>query len=372
MRLSAKKFLFLAAVGLLACPSFGESIQTGQSSTDMSGNLQLQWLGKSAPGNILNAEIMLSLGMLPDTLAGRFAAKTSMARVSLDFHPPKILDITLSMPFLIKQGPDGFTGPFGDLSVDICKEWGKDENFLTALTVGLPTGFATIQQKNSILSGVTYLDPIDQPGNGLFDAQVRACYAFLQEWGFLNVGASYFAGLFAIRTSEYGYDTANQTISHPSMQFQVARDGLGATNDAGVRTPDRLSVFANLGIKTDMLMHCFAIGYTHSMESGLIYNLTPGATLNTYSTRDSAVASLHGNLDTTYQVVGEQSNSAWVYLAKTTTQVRSDPYLTIQYNVEKSDMAFPVFLGAMLRLDIDKSLMFGGLSVGLGFRFPVY
>jgi hypothetical protein len=186
------------------------------------------------------------------------------------------------------------------------------------------------------------------------------------------VGASYFAGLFAIRTSEYGYDTANQTISHPSMQFQVARDGLGATNDAGVRTPDRLSVFANLGIKTDMLMHCFAIGYTHSMESGLIYNLTPGATLNTYSTRDSAVASLHGNLDTTYQVVGEQSNSAWVYLAKTTTQVRSDPYLTIQYNVEKSDMAFPVFLGAMLRLDIDKSLMFGGLSVGLGFRFPVY
>jgi hypothetical protein len=320
---------------------------------------------------------MLSLGMLPDTAAGRFAVKTSMARVSLDFHPPKFLDITLTMPFLIKQGPDGFTGPFGDLSVDLGKKWGKEENVLTALTLGFPTGYGAIQKPNSQgnVDGVTFLDPDNQPGNGLFDACVRVSYAFIQDWGFINVGGAYYGGFFAIRTNNYGYDTLNQSISHESMQFQLARHSLGAINEAGVLTPDRFSISADIAIKADMLMHCFNFGCSFPMESGKIYNLTQKATNNSYSTMDSAVASLqrqYGASDTTFQVVGVQGDGQWVYLQKSVANLRTDPYITFQYNVEKNDLAFPVFLGAMLKLDVDKSLMFGGLSVGLGFKFPVY
>jgi len=43
---------------------------------------------KKRARNILNAEVMLSLNVAR-YLAGRFAAKTSMARVSLDFSPAK-------------------------------------------------------------------------------------------------------------------------------------------------------------------------------------------------------------------------------------------------------------------------------------------
>lgn len=374
MHFAPNKLALIAATALCALNAFGDPIQTGEGSTDVSGNMQLKWLGRSLPGNFLSAEIMLSLGMLPDTSDGRFSGKVSMARVGLDFHPPKILDVKLSMPFLVKQGPEGFTGPFGDMDLDICKKWGKNENFLTALTIGFPTGYSAIQKPNSqgTVDGVTFLDPENQPGGGLFDAQVRASYMFLPDWGFVNLGGVYSAGLFAIRTSEYGYDTVNQRISHMTMQFQVARDGLGATNEAGVLTPDRVCLYADFGIKTEMLTHCLSIGYTHPLESGKIYNLTEGATNNSYSTIDSAIASLHSDGDTTYQVVGQRSNGQWVYLQKTTTAVKTVPYLTLQYNVEKSDMAFPIFLGAMFRFDLDNQIKFGGLTVGLGFKFPVY
>jgi len=40
--------------------------------------------------------------------------------------------------------------------------------------------------------------------------------------------------------------------------------------------------------------------------------------------------------------------------------------------VEKNDMAFPIFLGAMFKFDLDNQIKFGGLNVGLGFRFPVF
>ena len=197
---------------------------------------------------------------------------------------------------------------------------------------------------------------------------------FLPDWGFINLGGAYSAGLFAIRTSEYGYDSAHDNMSHVAMAFQVARDGLGATNEAGVLTPDRLSLFTDFGFKTEMLVHCFSIGYFQPMESGKIYNLKQLATGLSYTSKDSAVAFLqqkYTNPDTSFEVVGKRGNDQWVYLEKTTAAVKTVPYLTLQYNVEKSDMTFPVFLGAMVRLDFDNSVKFGGLAVGLGFKFPV-
>jgi hypothetical protein len=377
MRFAPNKLALIAAAALCALNAFGDPVQTGEGSTDLSGNMQLKWLGKSLPGNFLSAEVMLSLGMLPDTSDGRFSGKVSMARVGLDFHPPKVLDVKLSMPFLVKQGPDGFTGPFGDMDLDICKKWGKNENVQTALTIGFPTGYSAIQKPNpqGTVDGVTFLDPENQPGNGLFDAQVRASYMFLPEWGFVNVGGAYSAGLFAVRTSEYIYDTSTQKASRKSMDFQIARDGLGATNEAGVRTPDHISISADLGIKTDMLMQCFSLGFSFPMESIKIYNLMGNTTQFTRSTRDSVTDSLqhlYSGTDTTFQVLGEQPNQAWYYLQKWTHEIKADPYLTIQYNVEKNDMAFPIFLGAMFKFDLDNQIKFGGLNVGLGFRFPVF
>ena len=65
------------------------------------------------------------------------------------FIPGKVLDLKLSMPFLIKQTPDGKTGPFGDMLLDVSRSWGTLNMFAAGLTLNFPTGYSTIMSDDT-------------------------------------------------------------------------------------------------------------------------------------------------------------------------------------------------------------------------------
>ncbi|HMD69029.1 MAG TPA: hypothetical protein VKF42_09150, partial [Chitinivibrionales bacterium] len=277
-------------LGALVFSASGQPMQVGENSLGLSGDLHLKWIGKGIAGKLIDAEIVLGETMIADSSKlggsqydGLFRTKITQALVSFYVHPGKILDLKLSMPFLIKQGPDGKTGPFGDLLVDVSRSWGTLNVVAAGLTLNFPTGYSTIMSDNT-----TFLSPENQVGSGLFGATVRASYGFAPDWGIINMGASYSAGLFAIRTSEYGYDPNADNINYDTKAFQVARDGWAARNDAGVVTPDHIGLFADFGIKSETVNHGISVGYYYPAAPMGYETLDKGNTASTFSTKAQA------------------------------------------------------------------------------------
>ncbi|HUI93868.1 MAG TPA: hypothetical protein VLX68_16615 [Chitinivibrionales bacterium] len=374
---TCKAIPFIAVVALVFAAS-SQTMQVGENSLGVSGDMNLRWIGKGIPGKLFDADVILSEGMIADSSKlygsaydGLFRTKTTEALASLYFHPGKVLDLKLSMPFLIKQGPEGKTGPFGDLMLDIGRSWGTTNLFSAGLTLGFPVGYSTIMSDNT-----TFLSSENQVGNGLFSATARASYAFAPDWGIINIGASYAAGLFAIRTSEYGYDQVTDEITYDTKAFQVARDGWGAKNDAGVVTPDRIGLFADFGIKTEVVNHGFSIGYYYPTQLFSGYDvLSRGNTASPFATRTLAQAFLDASdtvADQKSFVAGQKTDSTWAYVTKTTLHTKAFPWFIVQYNIEKNDPSFPIFLGGMVKMDYDDRLNFSGFSLGIGFKFPIY
>jgi hypothetical protein len=363
-------------LGALVFSASGQAMQVGENSLGLSGDLHLKWIGKGIAGKLIDADIVLSEAMIADSSTingsqydGRFRVKITQALVSFYLHPGKVLDLKLSMPFLIKQGPDGKTGPFGDMVLDVSRSWGTLNMVSAGLTLGFPTGYSTIMSDNT-----HFLSPESQVGNGLFGATVRASYGFASDWGIIDIGASYSAGLFAIRTSSYGYNPITDNITYDTKAFEVARDGWGARNDAGVVTPDHIGLFADFGIKTETVNHGIGIGYYYPAAPMGYETLDKGNTASPFSTKALAQEYLdtsnHAS-NTTYFAAGQRADNTWEYLSKTTFTKKTFPSLTLQYNIEKNDMVFPIFLGGMVKLDYDNRLNFGGFSLGVGFKFPV-
>ncbi len=363
-------------LGALVFSASGQPMQVGENGLGLSGDLHLKWIGKGIAGKLIDAEVVVSEAMIADSSKlggseydGMFRTKITQALVSFYVHPGKVLDLMLSMPFLIKQGPDGKTGPFGDLLVDVSRSWGTLNMVAAGLTLNFPTGYSTIMSDNT-----TFLSSENQLGSGLFGATARASYGFAPDWGIINVGASYSAGLFAIRTSEYGYDPNTDNINFDTKTFQVARDGWAARNDAGVVTPDHVGMFADFGIKTETVNHGISVGYYYPTAPMGYEILDKGNTASTFSTKAQAQEYLDSSnhaSSTTYFVAGQRADNTWEYLSRTTFTTKALPSLILQYNIEKNDMLFPIFLGGMVKMDYDNRLNFSAFSLGVGFKFPV-
>jgi hypothetical protein len=372
--------LHCKALAFLICTIsfFGASaqvIQVGESNIGVSGEMQLKWTGKGIPEKLLEMEMVFSQSMLADNTSfdGTFNYKTTSARLSLSYHPKNIVDIKVGMPFLLKQGIDGKTGPFGDLSADVSHSWGETNRLVTGLTLGFPTGYASIMKDDDDL---TFYSAENQPGCGLYSASVRASYAFVPDWGIFNIGATYWAGLFSWRTSEYGVDTSTseKKILYLNKAFEFARDGWGARNDAGVYRPDYVCIYSDFGIKTETVNHGISIGYSYPVAPNKYDVYTKSNTPTPFYTKDAAQMFLDtGNhaADQKYFVAGQLSDTTWEYLKKTTVSKTSIPSLTLQYNIEKNDLLFPIFLGCMVKFNYENRLNFGGFSMGIGFKFPV-
>jgi hypothetical protein len=364
---------FVSAVFVFC--THGQPMQVDENSLGISSDLHLKWIGKGIQGRLFDAEVVLSEAMIADSTNGSqytgfFRTKTTQALVSLLLHPGKIVNLKLSMPLLIKQGPDGKTGPFGDMALDLSGRWGATHLFSAGLTLGFPVGYSDIMKDNT-----TFLTSENQVGNGLFSATMRASYGFAPGWGIINIGASYSAGLFAIRTSEYGYDPNKDLITYDTKAFQVARDGWAAKNDAGVVYPDRIGLFMDFGLKTETVNHGISIGYYYPTQFSSGYDsLGKYYTPTPFATRTLAQAYLDAGDTIPNQksfVAGQRMDSTWACVTRKTLYRKIFPSLALQYNIEKNDLLFPIFLGGMVKMDYDNRLNFGGFSLGIGFKFPV-
>jgi hypothetical protein len=363
----------LLACAVMFSAAFSQTMQVGESHLGVSNDPQLKWIGNGIPGKIIDMEFVFSQAMISNNsnFDGKFDYKNTTARLGLYFRPKDIVDCKLSMPFLLKQGPEGKTGPFGDLSADISRSWGTTNKVIAGITIGVPIGYSSISQDTN---EVDFLPPQIQPGSGLFCGTLRTSYAVVPEWGIINVGASYQAGIFAIRTYEYGFtaDTVKKLskILLDSKRFEFARDGWGARNDAGVTRPDYLGVFADCGIKTETVNHGISIGYFYPTAPNKYEKyskvITPVRFEEIFFHSSNQVE------NASYIFLGQQSwDNNWVYLKKTTSSKPAFPCLTLQYSIEKNDLTFPIFLGTIMKFDYDNRLNLSGFSVGLGFKFPV-
>jgi hypothetical protein len=353
----------------------------GSSAGSASGDVMVKWIGNGVSGALFDAELIMSEGALTDSSLirgseydGKLRLKTTTALLSLYYHPPKIMDIKLSMPFLLKEGNTANTGGFGDLLLDLCRKWGTSGNMQTGLSLIVPTGYATIMN-----TGKEPLASDNQLGGGLFGLSLRPfSYTFDFDWGIINLGESYSGGLFAIKTTEYGCDSMASKITSLHQEFQFAREGWGARNDAGVFSPDFLGVFADFGIKTQGYTQGFSINYSYPLAQGNVeirdvlttYSLTLPTKAAAQTYVDTSTTSHHG--DTTNIVLRQVNDGSWYYLEKAPTSRKTPPSLTLQYTIEKSDMMFPILVGGIVKLEYANRLNFAGIAFGLGFKFPVY
>ena len=351
----------------------------GSSAGSATGDVLVKWIGNGVSGALFDAELIMSEGALTDSSLvrgseydGRLRIKTTTALLSLYYHPPRIMDIKLSMPFLMREGISTNTGGFGDLLVDLCRKWGASGDIQTGLSLILPTGYADIMN-----SGMEALSSDNQLGGGLFSLSARGSYTFDFDWGIINLGGSYSGGFFAIRTTNYGYDTLNVRVYPVDQEFQYAREGWGARNDAGVFSPDYLSVFADFGIRSQGYTHGFSINYSYplaqsNVEIRSVNETYFAAHLPTKALAQTYVDTTAPHGDTTNIVLNQNGDGSWNYLTKTPTPRPTPPSVTLQYTIEKSDMMFPILVGGIVKLEYANRLNFAGVSFAVGFKFPVY
>jgi hypothetical protein len=351
----------------------------GSSAGSATGDVIVKWIGNGVSGTLFDAELIMSEGTLADSSLvggshydGRLRLKTTTALLSLFYHPPRIMDIKLSMPFILKEGNTANTSGFGDLLVDLCRKWGTSGNMQTGLSLMIPTGYADIMSTAS-----QPLSSENQLGGGLFGFSVRPfCYEFDFDWGIINVGGTYSGGLFAIRTTDYGYDAQHGKLLTLHKDFQFAREGWGARNDAGVFSPDYLGIFGDFGIKSQGYTHGFSLNVSFPLAQSNVEIRDIGITNDgNISTKAAAQAYLdttayasHG--DTTNIALAPMTGGYWYYLQKAPTSRKTPPSATLQYTLEKSDMMFPILVGGIVKMEYPFN--FAAVSVGLGFKFPVY
>ncbi len=352
----------------------------GSSAGSATGDVLVKWIGNGVSGALFDAELIMSEGALTDSSLvrgseydGRLRIKTTTALLSLFYHPPRIMDIKLSMPFLMREGISTNTGGFGDLLLDLCRKWGTSGDIQTGLSLIFPTGYADIMN-----TGIEPLASDNQLGGGLFSASARGSYTFDFDWGIINLGATYSAGVFAIRTTEYGCDSTGTKISSQRQEFQFAREGWGARNDAGVFSPDYLGAFVDFGIRSQGFTHGFSINYSYPLAQGNVeifdvpttYSLALPTKAAAQAYVDTSASASHG--DTTNIILRQASDGSWYYLRKSPTPRPTPPSVTLQYTIEKSDMMFPILVGGIVKLEYANRLNLAGISFGVGFKFPVY
>lgn len=371
----------------------------GSGAGGASGDLQMKWIGNGVEGALLDAEIGVSRSVLSDSSLvngnqydGRLRLQTTSVLLNVYYHPPKLMDIKLTVPLVFKEGStNGInTGPLSDMSLDLTRKWGTVGNILTALTLIFPTGNASLTEG------------VDQPmssdnllGGGVFAASFRGSYTFDHDWGIVSVGGSYSAGLFAMITSEYGVQQDPPfAMSSDKQVFQFSRSGLGSINDAGIVTPDFIGVFTDIGIKTEAITHGFSFNLGIPMENGRSELRTVDindVSATDFPTKEAAQTYADtskllrpGDSAYTFIVANTTADGHWPLLRKYSAEIKVPPSLTVQYSVEKHDMALPMLFGAMIKLEnptldltrvakpVWGKLVFAGFAAGLGFKFPIY
>jgi hypothetical protein len=241
----------------------------GESSGSVSSDAQLKWIGKGISGALLDAEAIFAQSILADSslyksdnFDGNIRLKTASLYVSLFYHP-RLLDLKLSVPLIVKQGYGRTTGPLGDMTLNISRKWGIEGKFRTSVDLGFPTGRYDIPD-----NAEKTLHPDLQLGSGMFGGGIRLNYTIDRDWGFISFGSLYSGGFFALITKQYGYDASTGRILSERKTFQLSRIGWGALNDRGLINPDNFNIFTDIDFKTSALSHGICVNFFAPFRNG--------------------------------------------------------------------------------------------------------
>ncbi len=366
----------------------------GSSSGSVASDMQLKWIGRGVSGALFDFEAIAGQSLNFDTAGvGNVSGdgiitglNTSSWLLSLFYHP-RIIDFKLTLPLVIKHGYfDGAgysTGTISDMSLDISKKWGMEGAVTTGISLSFPTGSTNIPQLQDN-SGTLLAPPYFQTGSGMFGGSARMEYLMDRDWGFINVGASYSGGFFAMITDEYNIDTDDIYNPKPVSThkvFKLSREGWGGINDEGTVSPDNVSMYVDLEKKASSFAHGVSLCFSFPLRNGRwqqgSLDLTNYSSTNPKAQIQQYVDTVHDPSDgarllyTNPVVVGTMDNN-WLIEQYDWIKLNTYPSVTLQYSIEKSDATFPILLGGMVRFEFDQGIKFASLSGGVGFKFPVY
>jgi hypothetical protein len=380
----------------------------GSSSGSVASDMQLKWIGRGLSGPLFDFEAITGLSQNFDTAGiGSVSGNgiipglsTNSTLLNLCYHPPA-MDVKLTLPLIFKHGyyqGEGYsTGMLSDLSLDICKKWGMEGALSTGISLSFPTGSTDIPRMRDN-SASLLAPPYFQTGSGMFGASARAEYVMDHDWGFVNVGASYSGGFFAMITDEYNMVNANDFTLKPVSAhkvFKFSREGMGGINDAGTISPDNVGLYVDIEKKAHSFVHGLSVCFSYPLRDGRwqqgSLDLTQLSSTNPnsmpyFQTKGQAqqyVDTVRYPGDTTLTrmlypnpvVVGtwnDGTDKKWAVEQYEWIKLNTYPSVTFQYSIEKSDAFLPILIGGMCRFEFDQGIKFASFSGGVGFKFPVY
>ncbi len=361
----------------------------GASSGSAGSSQQLQWIGEGLIGTLLDVEIMGEYSMLANTAIdssneydGRLKTTSATMRPSVFLRFPGT-ELMVTVPMISKQGYDLQTASIGDISITTTRKWGQTGSISTSLTLGFPTGEYDIHNTKD-----RYAVPEMQIGSGIFSASLSLAYDRGFDWGIAGGLVGYSGGLFAMKTKDFGYNTTIEMVSR-DRTFQYARDGYAAVNDIGTSVPDNLNFSGIVGVRARSFFHGFQVSlgipqadaaYTdHDKKVKRSFSRDTSAA-NYYPDRESAQQYADTVTDDLTEepyedpvVVGADASGQWVIIERKRIERQTNPSFSVQYSIEKSDaIGMPILLGSRMTFDLNEGVVFSGILVSAGIKFPVY
>jgi hypothetical protein len=362
----------------------------GTSSGGAASDLGLKWIGRGLSGYPVEAEAVAVQSYQSDSAVdpdasfdGRLRVRTNSFLLSALYHAPWA-DLKAALPLIVREanilGNVKTTGPLGDLSLEAARGWGESRALRTRAVVGFPTGPHDIPFDN-----VSYMLPELQTGSGLFTATLAADRAFERDWGFFAFGGSWSGGFAALTTTGYAYDAKLNKAVSSGKTFRFAREGAGARNDIGTLQPDNLSLFADLGIRSEAAVQGFTAGF--GLPLGKAEYEERNQEVTAWSAKDPSAAAYFparaqaqvyadtlgtGSGSPRYRrpsVAAQDAQGRWIVMEHAAVRRATAPSLTLQYSLERSDIHVPLLFGGSARWEFDGGPVFAGFGLGMGVKF---
>ena len=359
------------------------------------GGVVARWIGRGVSGTLLDAELQAGTKFeMDDGATGTGAQESRLLNVKLLGHLAK-WDLCAALPLNWKikgsgnlAGGGTQIGGVGDLNFDVIRKWGSQGQFRTSLNLLFPTGKTDVFiNKNKILPQSL------QNGRGNYALSGVLDYTIDLDKGFWLLGAGYSAGLLYNKPTAYEYDMENTRVNATQFKPAWARSGFSSKNDMEAITADFASLFANLAVKQQRVVHGFGVslaipmadnGYTEFLFQGREpANITSQQEAQLYADTltklDSTGANGNEYRSLKYSnpdvlVKANDTQGGWVVREKTFHPQKMYPEIALSYSLELMAVDnFPVLfaLSWPIRLGAGRNAFYGFAVTG-GLKIPVF
>ncbi|MBD3320627.1 MAG: hypothetical protein GF350_05990 [Chitinivibrionales bacterium] len=362
------------------------------------GGASVRWIGRGAPGALLDMEMRLGKSVINATGGGMASRNYTTIPLTFGFHP-HIMDLTLSMPLqwkeeITSESSEKKIAGIGDISFSLAKGLGMEGQLQVQWGLTLPTGRADIYDLGHqlVVSDM-------QLGSGVFGTNLAVDYTITREWGMVMVGGTYSTALLYLSTTETTWDYELERAESVRKKLAWARDKtFSYINDKEVRRSDMIDIHAYLGIKREYTMHSF--GITPSVpiapDDGS-YVLSENVSTFAFSPAlgdDAAVKTEKQALDSLYRFIDSdtgdvwypaddtlsyavhKADTEWVAEKKVTKKDKELATCTFSYAMEISNSGIPfpilLYLSLPLVFDTEDKVGFSGYSVGIGLKYMLF